>query len=57
MRISERRARGYGFGAAVGENLFASGPRHSLQLHVGVLVNGRYAGVAVFHAGDSTLQT
>lgn len=45
----EGRALRGGSGAAVGENLFASGALQRLQLHVGVLVNGRYAGVAVFH--------
>ena len=46
----EGRALGRGSGAAVGEKLFASGPLQRFQLHVGVLVNDRYASAAVFHA-------
>src|SRR6516165_8788297 len=45
----EGRALGRGSGAAVGEKLFASGPLQRFQLHVGVLVYGRYAGIPVFH--------
>jgi hypothetical protein len=53
----EGRALRRGPEAAVGENLCAAGPLQRLQLHVGVLVDGRDARVAAFHAGNMTLQT
>ena len=38
-------------GLFVGEDFTATGLLQRLQLHVGVLVDGRYAGIPVFH-GD-----
>ncbi len=47
--MGEGRALDGGSGIPIGENLSASGPLQRLQLHVGVLVNGGYACIAVFH--------